>query len=223
MNDQKKRLPYLKVFGDWLCRFQTLDDAQFGRFIRAAIAYVCAGEEPNMDGVERLSFDFIRPALDMDIIRYREKVEKNTENGAKGAAARWGIDSERHTADSERHIADSENSQEKREKKEEKRYKINDTRVRDVPERPNTPMEETSNGDSMEAFEDAWRAYYDMLDNIGQSIEPSEIGPIIERLRAITGEDPVKMAQMLNQATKAKRPLNDAGAVIGKVVKACSL
>ena len=95
--------------------------------------------------------------------------------------------------------------------------------MRDVPERPNTPMEETSNGDSMEAFEDAWRAYYDMLDNIGQSIEPSEIGPIIERLRAITGEDPVKMAQMLNQATKAKRPLNDAGAVIGKVVKACSL
>ena len=55
MNDQKKRLPYLKVFGDWLTRFQKLDDAQFGRLVRAAIGYVCAGEEPAIDGMEGLS------------------------------------------------------------------------------------------------------------------------------------------------------------------------
>ena len=174
MSAQKKALPYLKVFGDWLVRFQRLDDAQFGRLVRAAIGYVCAGEEPQIDGIEGLSFDYIRPALDNDVVKYQEKVAKNSVNGAKGAVARWGTDSERH-------LSDGENSQEKREKKEEKRYKIDDTRVRDVPERPYTPTEGADVLDSaIEAFESAWRAYTDMLDETGHPLK--DPGATLEHL-----------------------------------------
>lgn len=222
---QKKALPYLKVFGDWLVRFQRLDDAQFGRLIRAAIGYVCEGEEPIIDGIEGLSFDYIRPALDNDVVKYQEKVAKNSVNGTKGAVARWGSDSERHTENSERHLSDGENSQEKREKKEEKRYKIDDTRVRDVPERPNTPTEGADVLDSaIEAFESAWRAYTDMLDETGHPLE--DPGTTLEHLTEIGESDPKKMAEILRRAITNRHseliPLNGAGAVISKLAAACS-
>ena len=225
MSAQKKALPYLKVFGDWLVRFQRLDDAQFGRLVRAAIGYVCAGEEPQIDGIEGLSFDSIRPALDNDVVKYQEKVAKNSVNGTKGAVARWGSDSERHTDNSERHLTDGENSQEKREKKEEKRYKINDIRVRDVPERPNTPTEGADDIDSdIEAYENAWRAYTDMLDGIGHPLE--DPGATLEHLTEIGESDPKKMAEILRRAITNRRPelvpINGVGAVIGKVAAACS-
>lgn len=225
MSAQRKALPYLKVFGDWLVRFQRLDDAQFGRLVRAAIGYVCAGEEPQIDGIEGLSFDYIRPALDNDVVKYQEKVAKNSVNGTKGAVARWGIDSERHTDNSERHLSDGENSQEKREKKEEKRYKIDDTRVRDVRERPNTPTEGADDIDSdIEAYENAWRAYTDMLDGIGHPLE--DPGATLEHLTEIGESDPKKMAEILRRAITNRHseliPLNGAGAVISKLAAACS-
>ena len=195
MNDQKKRLPYLKVFGDWLTRFQKLDDAQFGRLVRAAIGYVCAGEEPAIDGMEGLSFDYIRPALDMDIIRYREKVEKNTENGVKGAAARWGIDSERHTTDSERHTTDSENSQERR-------NKIEDSKKKE-PKKEDVKKEDSKEGESIkEAYQTAWRDFNAMRARIGQPVTAVDMKGIMKRLEQFAGDDKEKQARMLNMATE---------------------
>lgn len=204
MSTQKKALPYLKVFGDWLVRFQRLDDAQFGRLVRAAISYVCAGEEPQIDGMEGLSFDYIRPALDNDIVKYQETAAKNSVNGKKGADVRWGFDSERHTENSERHLTGSENSQEKREKKEEIRDKIEDTRVKGVQERPSTPTESTDESDSdIRDFENAWRAYTDMLDDMRFPLE--DVGGALERLTEMGEGDPRKMAHMLRQATTNKK------------------
>lgn len=191
MTTQRKGIPYLKVFGDWLTRFQKLDDAQFGRLVRAAVGYVCAGEEPTIDGIEGYLFDTIRPALDMDMARYREKVEKNTENGAKGAAARWGSDSERHTENSERHFMDGENSQEKekREKKEEKREKKEDTRGGYW-------------GDQRAALQEAWRRFNAMRNRIGKPVTAIDQKGIMTRLKQYGGDDIEKHTKMLNAAAE---------------------
>ena len=193
MTTQRKGIPYLKVFGDWLTRFQKLDDAQFGRLVRAAVGYVCAGEEPTIDGIEGYLFDTIRPALDMDMARYREKVEKNTENGAKGAAARWCSDSERHTENSERHFMDGENSQEKekREKKEEKREKKEDTRGGYW-------------GDQRAALQEAWRHFNDMRSRIGKPVTDIDQKGIMTRLKQYGGDDIEKHIKMLNMAAENK-------------------
>ena len=114
--NEKKAVPHLKAWGDWLVMFQDLDDAQFGRLMRAAISYVCAGVEPDMSEwakEDRLPFNILRPVLDKNRGNYLEKVRKNTENGAKGAAARWGTEGERHTENGERYLTNGENSQEK--------------------------------------------------------------------------------------------------------------
>lgn len=141
MNNGNKGIPYLKVFGDWLIRFQKLDDAQFGRLVRAAIAYVCNGQVPTIDGMEGLSFDYLRPALDNDKSKYTEKVEKNRRNGQKGADARWGNYSERHSSYSECHLTNGENSQEKerREKRQDKGDKREDMNGADKPRKFTSP------------------------------------------------------------------------------------
>lgn len=195
MTTQRKGIPYLKVFGDWLTRFQKLDDAQFGRLVRAAVWYVCAGEEPTIDGIEGYLFDTIRPALDMDIARYREKVEKNTENGAKGAATRWGSDSERHTEDSERHSLDGENSQEKerREKREEKREKKEDTRG---------GYRGDKSDDKRAALQEAWRNFNAMRNRKGQPVSSIDMKGIQTRLKEYGGDDIEKHTKMLNAAAE---------------------
>lgn len=221
MTEQRKRLPYLKVFGDWLCRFQALDDAQFGRFIRAAIAYVCAGEEPKIDGVERLSFDFIRPALDSDICKYLETVQKRTAYGTKGAAVRWGTDSKSHIDNSISHSQDGKNSQEeeRREKKKDIREKREDQRGVQGGE---TPTEE---GDM--TFEAAWYRYADMRESIGLPLSTEETVEIMEEIRNIG--DGKKAVAMLEMATREKRtklfPLPKEGpqALVNRVAAGCSL
>lgn len=230
MSDQRKGIPYLKVFGDWLVRFQKLDDAQFGRLIRAAIGYVCAGEEPDIDGMEGLSFDYIRPALDNDMVKYAEKVHRNTKNGQKGAAARWGADSERHaengerhTPDSERHTTDGENSQEKREKKEES--KIQDSKIEN-----SKSVDATGESDSdYEALSTAWDHYCEMRDRINPFSDGTEIGTVLEQLQTIGNHDPKTMARILEQAIKDKRaellPLSQGGVqgIVSRIASGCSI
>ena len=74
-----------------------------------------------------------------------------------------------------------------------------------------------------EAYDNALRAYIDMRDEIGEPVDTMESMRTLERLQEETGYDPVKMTHILRQATKAKRPLTDAGEVIGKLAAACSL
>ena len=229
MTTQRKGIPYLKVFGDWLTRFQRLDDSQFGRLVRAAVGYVCAGEEPTIDGIEGYLFDTIRPALDFDIIRYREKVEKNTENGIKGAAARWGSDSERHTDDSERYYSDGENSQEKerREKKEEKREKKEDTRG---------GYRGDNTDDKRAALQAAWRSFNAMRNRKGQPISEIDMKGILTRLKEYGGDDIEKHTAMLNMAAErewltvfpldgqaAEKEKPTAESIIKRTAKMCSL
>ena len=64
---------------------QLLSDEQLGRLLRAVFAYEIRGEIPNFnDDLLSLCFSFIKVQLDIDKEKYRERCEKNTENGKKG-------------------------------------------------------------------------------------------------------------------------------------------
>ena len=80
---------YLKVFVDWGERYQKLTDAEFGRLIRAAIAYKASGTEPELNGREELLWDGIKIDIDRDNERYNATCFARSEAGKRGAEARW--------------------------------------------------------------------------------------------------------------------------------------
>lgn len=213
MSTQRKGLAYLKVYGDWLIRFEKLKDAEFGRFIRACIDYVCNGKEPTIDGNEGYLFDFVRPTLDHDAEKYREKVEKNTENGHKGAAARWGNNSERHAENGERYIENDDNSQEedKREMRneEELRYMSEEKRgvyrgERGLLDSNRNPQAQQFSDKQREDYQEAWRSFNAMRESIGKPVTEIDHKGIATRLKQFGGDDIVKHTKMLLIATKNK-------------------
>ena len=80
---------YLKVFVDWGERYQKLSDAEFGRLVRAAIAYKASGSEPELNGREELMWDGIKIDIDRDNERYNAACQAKSEAGKRGAEARW--------------------------------------------------------------------------------------------------------------------------------------
>ena len=195
--NEKKAVPHLKVWGDWLVKFQKLDDAEFGRFIRGAIGYVCAGEVPSFSGFkEGFAFDMIKPALDTEMKNYLEKVRKNTENGAKGAAARWGTDGERHTENGERYLTNGENSQEE-EKEEDQREKKEDQR--EITEEKGVIGEEDEKI-SREKLQTAWRKYNKMRGEKGQPVTNEDMTAIKANLEKYSDGDISRAAALLENA-----------------------
>lgn len=199
MEQAKKQVPHLKAWGDWLVKFQKLDDAEFGRFIRGAIGYVCAGEVPTFDGIkEEMAFDYVMPSLDKERENYLAKCEKNIENGKKGADARWGKDGERHAEDSDRHLTDGENSQEeekeedKRKKREEKRDKKEDTSFF-----RNVADEEAA---VKERLQNAWRNYNKVREEMGKPITGEDMAALQANLKKYAGDDKRKQAELLEKA-----------------------
>ena len=194
---EKKAVPHLKVWGDWLVKFQKLDDAEFGRFIRGAIGYVCAGEVPSFSGFkEGFAFDMIKPALDTEMKNYLEKVRKNTENGAKGAAARWGTDGERHTENGERYLTNGENSQEE-EKEEDQREKKEEKR--EITEEKGVIGEEDEKI-IQEKLQTAWLKYKKMRKEKGQPVTDEDLTAIKANLEKYSDGDISRAAVLLENA-----------------------
>lgn len=73
---------YLKTLGP-------LNDAEFGRLLRACLTYSMTGEAPELRGNERLLFATIQEQIDRDAAGYKEKCEKQRQNAMK----RWGCQS----------------------------------------------------------------------------------------------------------------------------------
>ena len=118
---------YLKVFVDWGERYQKLTDAEFGRLIRAAIAYKASGTEPELNGREELLWDGIKIDIDRDNERYNATCFARSEAGKRGAEARWNNNS--HDGDgknSKSHLSYGKNSQDKDKDKEKEKDKDKD-------------------------------------------------------------------------------------------------
>ena len=113
---------YLKVFVDWRERYQKLSDAEFGRLVRAAIAYKADGVVPQLNGREDLVWDGIKIDIDMDNERYSAVCEAKSEAGRRGAEARWGNKREKPNGkDGKSHLPNGKDGQEE-DKEKDKEY-----------------------------------------------------------------------------------------------------
>lgn len=115
---------YLKVFVDWRERYQKLSDAEFGRLMRAALAYKAGVAMPELTGREELMWDGVKLDIDRDNEQYSAICEARSEAGRRGAETRW--NSKSHLANnknSKSHLPYSKNGQDKEKDKEEDKDK----------------------------------------------------------------------------------------------------
>lgn len=104
---------YLKLFVDCLEKYRKLNDAEFGRLIRAALTYKRDGVEMELNGREELLWDGMKLDIDRDNEAYKETVASRSEAGKKGAAARWQNDGKNGKC----HLPYGKNGQDKEEDK----------------------------------------------------------------------------------------------------------
>lgn len=64
-------------FDTVLPAFERLDDEQLGALFRAVVCYAAHGEIVELDGMAGLTFDMMRPKLDRDDQKYRDKCIKS--------------------------------------------------------------------------------------------------------------------------------------------------
>lgn len=82
------------LFTEYSEKFNMLTDEQAGVLIKAIFAYSSDEELPEMDGVTRMAFSFIRSALDRSDKEYQRRVEANRENGRSGGRPRKNLQEE---------------------------------------------------------------------------------------------------------------------------------
>lgn len=79
------------LFTEYLEQFNMLSDEQAGVLIKAIFAYSTDSELPEMDGMTKMAFSFIRSALDRSDDKYQRRVEANRENGRSGGRPRKAV------------------------------------------------------------------------------------------------------------------------------------
>ena len=72
------------MYLDYEEQFNIMTDEQIGQLMRAIIKYEKTGEVPNLDGMLKMAFSFIKTQLDRDREKYQARSEKNRENAKKG-------------------------------------------------------------------------------------------------------------------------------------------
>jgi hypothetical protein len=81
---------YAAVPHEYLEEMAQLDDAEFGRLIRALLKYSISGETVELTGNERFYYQRITTLEDKHQASYEELCQKRREAGLKGAQSRWG-------------------------------------------------------------------------------------------------------------------------------------
>lgn len=76
------------MYLDYEEQFNIMTDEQIGQLMRAIIKYEKTGEVPNLDGMLKMAFSFIKTQLDRDREKYEARCEKNRENAKKGGRPR---------------------------------------------------------------------------------------------------------------------------------------
>lgn len=79
---------YVKLHIDALEAYKRLNDAEFGRGIRALLKYMESGEEPGNLGREGLMYDALCAQVKRDRQGYDKYIAAQTENGKKGGRPR---------------------------------------------------------------------------------------------------------------------------------------
>ena len=124
------------LFTEYSEQFNMLTDEQAGVLIKAIFAYSSDEELPEMDGVTRMAFSFIRSALDRSDKEYQRRVEANRENGRGGGRPRKNVQDD--TQDG------AENPTEKEKPKKPKSFFENPSKNPNKPKKPNGFFENPS-------------------------------------------------------------------------------
>ncbi len=72
------------IYLDYEEQFNLLNNEEIGILMRAIIKYEKTREIPQLEGMVKMAFSFIRTQLDRDREKYNKKCEKNKENGLRG-------------------------------------------------------------------------------------------------------------------------------------------
>ena len=147
-------MAYLKLFTDALEKYRKLNDAEFGRLIRAALTYKATGEEVELMGREELLWDGIKIDIDRDGESYGAVCAKRSEAGKKGAESRWRNNSKNGKC----HLPYSKNGQDKdKDKEEDKDKPLRGNSARGAQEPPN--IADYGFSPDLEAAVNDWLAY----------------------------------------------------------------
>lgn len=79
----KEKISFL-IYLDYEEHFNLMTDEQLGKLIRAIMEYEKTRIIPELDGMVKMAFSFIKAQLDRDREKYEDKCAKNRENGKKG-------------------------------------------------------------------------------------------------------------------------------------------
>ena len=93
---------YMCAYHSLLETAQRLNDAEFGRLMRAAISYSASGESPTLSGRELMLWDMIKWQIDRDIEKFKVFTEKQAENGRKGGRPKKPTETQKTQAFSEK-------------------------------------------------------------------------------------------------------------------------
>ena len=86
-----------------------LNDAEFGRLMRAAIAYSADGQEQELSGRELMAWDMVKWQIDRDVAEYSKKCEKQRQN----ARMRWDANACQRMPTDAKHAKEKEKEKEK--------------------------------------------------------------------------------------------------------------
>lgn len=86
--------PFFPLFFKDRNKLQYLSMEQRGELLTALFDYAADGKLPNLDGVSGFAFEVFREGIDTSLAKYEETCQKRKEAARKGAAARWGNQSE---------------------------------------------------------------------------------------------------------------------------------
>ncbi len=77
------------MYLDYEEQFNLLTDEQLGQLMRAIMTYEKTRELPQLDGIVKMAFSFIKQQLDRDNDKWQDEKQKRSEAGKKGMAKRW--------------------------------------------------------------------------------------------------------------------------------------
>lgn len=77
-------IPYVCLYGSYLESVAPFSEAERGRLLTAMLVYAVRGEEVRLPGNERYLWPTIKSQIDRDAAAYRDRCEKNRDNGKKG-------------------------------------------------------------------------------------------------------------------------------------------
>ena len=79
----KEKVSFL-MYLDYEEHFKLMTDEQLGQLLREIMEYEKTRQVPQLDGMVKMAFSFIKAQLDRDREKYEEKCAKNKENGKRG-------------------------------------------------------------------------------------------------------------------------------------------